>query len=401
MKRLLATLLLSLPLFAQGAFTFQPGDRVVFVGNTFAERLGQHGYFEAIVAARLPELKLTFRNLGWSADTVAGPNVRPLNFGDQSQHLSEQKPDIIFACYGMSESFGGDEGLEKFRGDLTSWVQQTKSANFSGKSTPRLVLVSPIAHERLGGKLPDPTAHNAQLARYTETMGAVAKANGSEFLDLFTPTQKLMADSEASGATRLTFNGIHLTDYGYWAVAQIMADSLGLHGEPWKLQMDFQAGTGGAPGSTVASQRVTPKSLPVPAPPQGVTIHKELRGNLPTVVANGLQAGKYELRSGDAKVAVGTAAEWAAGVVITTGPAQDQVAKLLAVVDDKNQQFFYRWRAVNGEYIYGRRKEPFGIVNFPAEMKQLDEMVAERDAKISQLAQPPGTQAFELVRLPE
>lgn len=55
---------------------------------------------------------------------------------------------------------------------------------------------------------------------------------------------------------------------------------------------------------------------------------------------------------------------------------------LRALIRDKNQQFFYRWRPVNGEYVYGRRLEPFGSVNFPAEMQQLDEMVVERDRRI-------------------
>ena len=44
-------------------------------------------------------------------------------------------------------------------------------------------------------------------------------------------------------------------------------------------------------------------------------------------------------------------------------------------VAEKNRQFFMRWRAVNGEYIYGRRKEPFGVANFPGEMEQLERQV--------------------------
>ena len=43
---------------------------------------------------------------------------------------------------------------------------------------------------------------------------------------------------------------------------------------------------------------------------------------------------------------------------------------LHAAVQEKNLQFFYDYRAVNGCYIYGGRKAPFGIVNFPAEIGQ-------------------------------
>ena len=51
-------------------------------------------------------------------------------------------------------------------------------------------------------------------------------------------------------------------------------------------------------------------------------------------------------------------------------------------VRDKNQLWFYRFRPLNAEYVVGRRVNPFGSVNFPAEMKRLDERIAEQDQRI-------------------
>ena len=48
----------------------------------------------------------------------------------------------------------------------------------------------------------------------------------------------------------------------------------------------------------------------------------------------------------------------------TAGMPPAQFEQLRDLVRDKNQQFFYRWRPVNGEYVVGRRVEPFGAVNF-------------------------------------
>ena len=56
--------------------------------------------------------------------------------------------------------------------------------------------------------------------------------------------------------------------------------------------------------------------------------------------------------------------------------------KLRAEVNEKNLQFFYDYRAVNGCYIYGGRKTPFGVVNFPAEFAKLRKMTAGRDQRI-------------------
>lgn len=61
--------------------------------------------------------------------------------------------------------------------------------------------------------------------------------------------------------------------------------------------------------------------------------------------------------------------------------------KLRAEVAEKNQQFFYDYRAVNGFYIYGGRKNPFGVVNFPAEFAKLRKMIEVRDRRIWAVAQ--------------
>lgn len=56
-------------------------------------------------------------------------------------------------------------------------------------------------------------------------------------------------------------------------------------------------------------------------------------------------------------------------------------------VQEKNLQFFYDYRAVNGCYIYGGRKAPFGIVNFPAEFAKLRKMIQNRERRIWAIAQ--------------
>ncbi len=56
--------------------------------------------------------------------------------------------------------------------------------------------------------------------------------------------------------------------------------------------------------------------------------------------------------------------------------------RLHAEVLEKDRQFYYDYRAVNGYYIYGGRKEPFGVVNFPVEFTKLRKMIAKRDQRI-------------------
>ena len=57
---------------AAAPFELKDGDRVVFLGDTFIEREQYYGWIELMLTTRFPDRNVTFRNLGWSADTPAG-----------------------------------------------------------------------------------------------------------------------------------------------------------------------------------------------------------------------------------------------------------------------------------------------------------------------------------------
>ena len=285
---------------AEQTLVLRARDRIVLVGNTLAERMQLFNHFETLLVTRFPDLQLTVRNLGWSGDTVA-LQPRPLNFGTTPTHLYRQKADVIFAFFGLNESFEGKAGLGQFEQDLDAYLRANLAAQYNGTSPPRLVLVSPIAHEYLS-RLPhvDDDARNHELGRYTEAMRRIATERRVAFVDLFSPTQELMAKEGPA----MTINGIHLNDHGDRVVAQLLMTALGF--------------------------------------------------------------GKGLRPAADADV--------------------KRLEGLREIIRDKNQQFFYRFRPVNAEYVVGRRVEPFGSVNFPGEMKQLDEIVATGDRRIWQRA---------------
>jgi hypothetical protein len=203
------------------------GDSIVFIGNTFAERMHLFGYFETFLHCKFPEHKLKVRNMGWSADELT-LKPRPVGFGDRHRYFEREEVDLIFACFGMNESFQGPGGLEKFKGDFAALIEDLQGHQYNGEAAPRIVLVSPIAHENLGGLLPDGKEHNENLRLYTSAMAGIAKQSELPFVDLFSPT---LERAKTQPETHLTFNGIHPTSYGYWWTSQVMARSLGLIGE--------------------------------------------------------------------------------------------------------------------------------------------------------------------------
>jgi putative heme-binding domain-containing protein len=188
----------------------EKGDRICIIGNTLAERMQHDGWLETFLQSRFPAHELVVRNLGYSGDELT-VRLRSAGFGSPDQHLAAHKADVILAFFGYNESFGGPAGLDKFRKDLADFVRKTLAQKYNGKSAPRLVLFSPIAHEDLRSPdLPDGRENNRRIELYAQAMAGTARARDIPFVDLFALSQKLYAAARAP----LTINGIHLHDAG-------------------------------------------------------------------------------------------------------------------------------------------------------------------------------------------
>jgi glucose/arabinose dehydrogenase/azurin len=205
------------------------GDHLAILGNALADRFQHSGHFETLVVARFPELDLVFRNLAVAGDELVTRH-RSENFGSPDDWLKRVQADVVLAFFGFNESFGGPEGLSRFRPQLEQFIEHTRTQSYSVRGNPRLVLFSPIAAERQRDpNFPDPAPLNANLARYTAVMAEVARTKGVPFVDLFTPSQRLYGDAANAGLS-LTVNGLHLTDEGDARLAPILFE--GLFGEP-------------------------------------------------------------------------------------------------------------------------------------------------------------------------
>ena len=209
---------LSLALFPPPMVALESGDTVTIVGGTSAERMQHFPWFEAGLRAAYPETNLHVRNFGWSADEL-GLQPRPYKFAGMDAHLDRVSTDVLIAWFGMSESFAGGDGLIAFEQNLNTWLDHHASMRIDGKPM-HIVLVSPIAHQPMGGRLPDGVARNVNLSRYTDAMRRVALRRGIPFIDLYRPTR--LASCE------LTINGIHLSDEGHKLAAREMLVRLGI-----------------------------------------------------------------------------------------------------------------------------------------------------------------------------
>ena len=199
-------------------FELRDQDRVVMVGATFIEREGQFGHIETVLTTAWPDRKITFRNLGWSGDTVWAESrgiFDPPQVGYQRMIalIKELKPTLIVFGYGQNESFAGDAGLEAFVRQFEKLCDDVKPTG------TRLAFVTPHKFEKPRPPLPDASKHNAMLGTYAEAVRQLAARRSAPVIDLYSldlPSQSL------------TENGLHFGPNGYAAVAGAMRSQLKL-----------------------------------------------------------------------------------------------------------------------------------------------------------------------------
>ena len=142
-------------------FAFSKGDTVAILGNGLPDRMQHDGWMETLLQSALPEQNVRFRNMSASGDR---PNSFPRSSGHMhmTDYLRHVKPDVVFAFFGYNESF--DNKPDDFKKQLVDFVKYVRGTKPNGKTFPRIVLFSPIAHEDTKNpNVPNGAAHNPQL----------------------------------------------------------------------------------------------------------------------------------------------------------------------------------------------------------------------------------------------
>jgi lysophospholipase L1-like esterase len=156
-----------------------------------------------------PGRKITFRNLGWSGDTVWAESrgiFDPASAGYQRmiELVKELNPTVVILAYGQNESFAGNSGLSKFV------AQYEKLCDDIGVTRARLAFMTPHRFERPQPPLPDASRQNRSLEVYAKAVRELAGRRNAPVIDLFALPQS---------SQNLTENGLHFGAHGYAVLA--------------------------------------------------------------------------------------------------------------------------------------------------------------------------------------
>ncbi len=378
---------------ASAQSTIRPGDRIAIIGNTFADQLRIHGYLETLLLQQTIDNPVSIRNLGWGGDMLTARD-RPTGFPTEASTLTAHKTDVIIACFGMGESFDGENGLADFKDNLTALIDTHAGKKYNGESEVRLILISPIACEDLDELTPSREQRNRDLEAYTAAMREVATDTEVPFVDLFEASRYLM--DEPIGP-KLTNNGIHLNRFGYWAISHALYDQLTANSripirQTWQLTIDARrmaADTRGVEVSQLAADEsgisfhVRERSAPNLPPPTDQPLPPQLEFVRDTLVVENLKPGTYRLTVDEKPVATATAQAWATGVAIDSSPAHEEAEAYRAGVNNKNLQFTYSWKALNQVHIVGERRSSPSGKELPKEVIEFNQLANDLDQALT------------------
>ena len=214
-------------------FSLKDGDRVLFIGDTFFEREVDYGHLETALTAAYADRRVTFRNLGWAADTPMGKARASFDWNKPEEswlkRVQEQvaitKPSVAVLSYGMTAALeladtptpeARAAHLAKFITDTGRLM--TAIGEASGQPV-RFVLFTPIQQQ---GERPDSNRSKA-LSEVAEALAALGKSSGSPVVDILGATRRI------SMLRMVTYESpVILNETGYRMLADRLPELLGI-----------------------------------------------------------------------------------------------------------------------------------------------------------------------------
>ena len=375
-------------------FQFEDGDHVAFVGATFVERAQLSEHLEATLTGMLGDKHVTFRNLGWSADTTFAESrgifdAPATGYLRMVEHIRAEEPTVVFLCYGQNEALTSGITPENYARQLTQFIDELTASGIP------CILISP--HELFPAKapIPSPSRFNSKIRVYSEATGSVAQSRQLAFVDLFTGfTEQMLAlehlIAPTTGSTADQFqmmaeNGMHLTDQGYAAAALVVRQRLlGVAADQPLLQINPDRKSVEGSNVEVANVRFDAG---------GKTVRFEIRETtlspLPLLVqvtngtasVSGLEDSSVQLTAlpGNPQAA----GRGVAGYIANSSP---QYEALRQAVLRKNELYFHRWRPQNITYLFGFRKHEQG--NNAADIARFDPFIRDLETQIHGVQKP-------------
>lgn len=231
MKRILylVLILLSVQTYAQTYTIPDSVKRILFLGNSITYNGKYVSFIDAYLTLKYPQRNFDIINLGLPSETVSGlsePNhaggqfPRPDLLERLERALTNIKPDLVFACYGMNDGIYlpfDDDRFQKFK-DGIKWMHERVLA----AGAPIVHITPPVYDPRKG------EAYANLLDLYADWLISCRYSMKWDVLDLHFPMKKFLEDRrQVDTAFQFAKDGVHPNELGHFIMAKAILLELG------------------------------------------------------------------------------------------------------------------------------------------------------------------------------
>lgn len=364
---------------------------------------------ESYLLTRFPNWNLTFRNSGWSGDTMTFRLRGGIDNGFK-RDIVPLKPAIALINFGMNDARMGAS-------NITAYTDATlKLVTLLTNAGSRVVLLTPSPEERYEAGQPGGSAYNSLLRQYADALAKVSDQTGVPLVNQLEPFIACIESGRQAGvlgaadAPRLIPDAVHPNPAGHFVMAASILKGLKAPAFVSALEIDAAQGAvtaaegctatvdkGGDTLSVTRTDACLPWGLPDDArlalAIPGFTAPNDLNRYMLTV--KGLPEGAYLLMTEKTILGTYKAAELAGGINLSTTacPAVAQAASIYVQVAAKNNLFFDKWRNVQlltrvPEWL--TKAMPEGLLEKArqGEMDRLEKAIEQAEARINALRKP-------------
>ena len=343
-------------------FFFHDGDRAMILGDSITQQHLYSTLVESYVVSRYPDWKITFRNTGWSGDTMNLRTRKGLDVGFD-RDLKPLSPTAVTIDFGMNDARAGADGAA---------VYVDNARKLAGKFAAigaRIAFVTSSPEDKYQDGQPAGSAYNNMLRKYSDGLRQVAAEKNLPFIDQLNPMIKVIEDgrsagvlSKMEGGLRLVPDAVHPSIDGHMIMAATILKGLNAPALVSSVEINAVSGavksskatvTAVKTGGTLSFTRMD-ACMPWPVPAEIATVLK-VPGFAPfdelsvyTLKVTGLTAASYEVAADGKSFGSYTGAQLAAGVNLAAAAfrALPEVKALYDAIIAKNALFYTRWRQV-------------------------------------------------------
>jgi lysophospholipase L1-like esterase len=238
--------------------------RVVFLGNSITYAGKYVTAIDCYYRSHYPNQPIEFINVGLPSETVSGLSEdghadgkfpRPDLHERLGRVLTQTKPDLVFASYGMNDGIYlpfDDTRFQQFK-DGIEWLHDEVA-----KTGAVLIHLTPPVYDDLKGGQP---GYGAVLDRYSDWLLEQKTAKNWRVIDVHYPMKEfLYAHRKVDSAYHvagfaLADDGVHPGDAGHWIMAKAIL--LGLGAKEVTSAPDLKAAMASVPSAVQLTKLIT------------------------------------------------------------------------------------------------------------------------------------------------